>query len=101
MREFDEASQQASDLEKAELPALISKLQRIRRNAEDTKIPECLEILKTHQLNHMNLTIQTWLNFMDGADQEALKQGLDISQTEHDLYSLEYARLRGTTPAIP
>lgn len=101
MREFEEVSQGTSNLDKAQLPALISNLQRIRRNAEDTKIPACLEILKTHQLNHMNLTIQTWLTFIDGADQQALKQGLDMSRTEHELYSLEYARLLGTTPSIP
>ena len=101
MREFEEVSQGASKLDKAQLSALISNLQRIRRNAEDTKIPVCLEALKTHQLNHMNLTIQTWLTFMDAADQEALKQGLDMSRAELDLYSLEYGRLLGTTPSVP
>ena len=55
MREFDEASQRAPNLEKAQLPGLISNLQRIRRNAEDTQIPVCLETLKTHQPNNPSM----------------------------------------------
>src|ERR1041385_5220108 len=42
MREFDEASGQVSHTPAQQLPELISNLQRIRRNAEDTQIPACL-----------------------------------------------------------
>lgn len=99
MREFDDASAQVSTLTTQQLPAVISNLQRIRRKAEDLQIPACLAILKTHQLNHMNLTIQALIAFVGGADQDALKNGLNMARKEHDLYSLEIVRLLGITLA--
>lgn len=99
MREFDDASQLASNLPVAQLPEVISNLQRIRRATEDVQIPACLFTLKTHQLNHMNLMIQTLLAFVSGADQEALNNGLGLARKEHDLYSLEIVRLLGVTLA--
>jgi hypothetical protein len=99
MREFEDASQLASNLPAQQLPEVISNLQRIRRDAEDMHIPACLATLKTHQLNHMNLMIQTLLAFVGGADQEALNNGLELARKEHDLYSLEIVRLLGITLA--
>ena len=99
MRAFDEASQLAPNFTAQQLPEMISKLQGIRRDAEDVQIPACLGTLKTHQLNHMNLTIQALLAFVGGADQEALNNGLDEARKEHDLYSLEIVRLMGVTLA--
>jgi hypothetical protein len=99
MREFDDASQLASNLPIAQLPGVISNLQRIRRDAEDVEIPVCLGTLKTHQLNHMNLMIQTLLAFVGGANQETLNTGLEQARKEHDLYSLEIVRLLGVTLA--
>jgi hypothetical protein len=99
MREFDDASQLASNLPAQQLPEVISNLQRIRRDAEDVQIPTCLTMLKTHQLNHMNLMIQTLLAFVGGANQEALKKGIEQARQEHDLYSLEIVRLLGITLA--
>jgi len=99
MREFDDTSQLASDLPAQQLPDVISDLQRIRRAAEDIQIPPCLATLKTHQLNHMNVMIQTLIAFLGGADQEALNNGLDAARQEHDLYSLEIVRLLGITLA--
>ena len=99
MREFDNASQSAATTLVEQLPKLISNLQRIRRSAEDTHIPACLGQLKTHQLNHMNLTIQTLIAFVGGAGREELKAGLANAQKEHDLYSLELVRLLGITLA--
>jgi len=66
MREFDDAAQLASNLPGQQLPDVISNLQRIRRDAEDAQIPGCLGTLKTHQLNHMNLMIQTLIAFVGG-----------------------------------
>jgi hypothetical protein len=97
MREFDEASQLASTLPAQQLPDVISDLQRIRRATEDIQIPVCLTALKTHQLNHMNVMIQTLISFVGGADQEGLKNGLEAARKEHDLYSLEIVRLLGIT----
>ena len=99
MREFDDASQLASNLPAQQLPEVISNLQRIRRDVEDVQIPACLGTLKTHQLNHMNLMIQTLLAFVGGANQEALTSGLEMARKEHDLYSLEIVRLLGVTLA--
>ena len=99
MREFDAASPLASDLTSQQLADLISNLQRIRRDAQDVQIPSCLGTLKTYQLNHMELTIQTLIAFIGAGDQEALNQGLEMARQEHDLYSLEIARLLGITPA--
>jgi hypothetical protein len=99
MREFDDASQLASNTPIQQLPDIISDLQRIRRDAEDTQIPACLGTLKTHQLNHMNLMIQTLIAFVGGASQEELKNGLEMARKEHDLYSLEIVRLLGITLA--
>lgn len=99
MREFDQASQVVSHTAAEQLPGIISTLQRIRRDAEDTQIPACLGELKTHQLNHMNLMIQTLIDFVGGANQEALTAGLEDAKKEHDLYSLEIVRLLGITLA--
>ena len=99
MREFEDASQLASNLPAQQLPEIVSNLQRIRRGAEDVQIPPCLATLKTHQLNHMNLMIQTLLAFVGGASQEELTSGLERARSEHDLYALEIVRLLGVTLA--
>lgn len=99
MREFDEASQLAPNTPAQQLPDIVSNLQRIRRAAEDTQIPVCLGTLKTHQLNDMNLTIQTLIAFVGGASQDELNAGLEKAHQEHDLYSLEIVRLLGITLA--
>lgn len=99
MREFDAASQLASSASAQQLSDVISNLQRIRREAEDSQIPTCLGDLKTHQLNHMNLMIQTLIAFVGGASQEDLNTGLENARKEHDLYSLEIVRLLGITLA--
>jgi hypothetical protein len=99
MREFDDASELAANLPAAQLPEAISNLQRIRRATEDAQIPACLSALKTHQLNHMNLMIQTLLAFVGGANQQDLNTGVEQARKEHDLYSLEIVRLLGVTLA--
>ena len=99
MREFDSTSQAVSKTPAQQLPGIISNLQRIRRNVEDTQIPVCLGALKTHQLNHMNLMIQTLIAFVAGASKEELDAGLENARREHDLYSLEIVRLLGITLA--
>jgi len=97
MREFDDTSQLASNLTAQQLPDVISDLQRIRREAEDLQIPPCLRILRTHQLNHMNLMIQTLIAFVGGANQQDLNNGLELAQQERDLYALEMVQLLGVS----
>ena len=98
-REFDDASQLASNLAREQLPDSISNMQRIRRAAEDQKAPACLATLKAHQLAHMNIVIDTMIAFKDGADTETLNTGIADASAEHDLYTLEIARLLGITLA--
>jgi hypothetical protein len=99
MGEFDASAGQISATARDQLPGVISDLQRLRRDAEDLKIPPCLATLKTHQLNHMNLTIQALLVYVGGADQATLNSGLELARKEHDRYSLEIVRLLGITLA--
>src|SRR5512147_1393601 len=54
MREFDDASVLASKLPRDEVSTSVAELQRIRREAEDEKIPACLTDLKGYQVDHMN-----------------------------------------------
>ncbi|MCL4528551.1 MAG: hypothetical protein M1282_03965 [Chloroflexi bacterium] len=96
-REFDDASQLASNLSRDQLPDSIASLQRIRRASEDLEVPSCLDTLKTYQLDHMNTVIQTLLAFVGGADQKSLTDGIARARQEHDQYTLEMARLLGIT----
>ena len=96
-REFDDASQLASNLAREQLPDSISSMQRIRRAAEDHQAPACLATLKAHQLAHMNIVIDTMIAFLGGADTETLNNGIADASAEHDLYTLEIARLLGIT----
>jgi len=98
-REFDDASQLASNLAREQLPDSISAMQRIRRAAEDHEAPACLATLKAHQLAHMNIVIDTMIAFLGGADTDTLDRGIAEAREEHDLYALEIARLLGITLA--
>jgi hypothetical protein len=95
MREFDDISRLAASVTREKLPELISEMQRIRREAEDHETPPCLSTLKIHQITHMNIVIDTLIAFMGGAQSEALTDGMNRAGQEHDLYTLEIARLLG------
>lgn len=97
MREFDDASILASNMPREQLSASIADLQRIRREAEDEVIPECLTNLKTYQVDHMNSVINTLVAFVGGTDQQTLEQGISTARQQHDQYTLELARLLGLT----
>ena len=95
MREFDDMSKLATNIARERLPELISEMQRVRRAAEDQKIPSCLSTLKGHQIAHMNTVINTLIAFLGGAQVEILTEGISRAGQEHDLYTLEVARLLG------
>ena len=95
MREFDDISKLAASVAREKVPELVSEMQRIRREAEDHEIPSCLSTLKVHQISHMNLVINTLIAFIGGAQSEALTDGINRAGQEHDLYTLEIARLLG------
>ena len=95
MREFDDRSKLAANVSREKLPELISEMQRIRRSAEDHAVPSCLATLKVHQLSHMNIVIDTLIAFLGGAQPDTLTDGIRRAGQEHDLYTLEVARLLG------
>jgi len=99
MREFDDASQLASNISKDQLPPIISNMQRIRRNAQDLNIPTCLVTLKKHELAHMDNVINTLLGFVNNADPNTLNAAIAQARNEHDQYTLEIAHLLGLSPA--
>ena len=99
MREFDDASQLASNLSREQVPNSISDMQRIRRAAEDQQVATCLTTLKRLQMAHMNSVINTMLAFVGGADANTLNSGLAQARQEHDQYTLEIVKLLGITPA--
>jgi hypothetical protein len=106
MREFDDMSKLATNISREKLPELISEMQRVRRAAEDQQVPHCLSTLKVHQIAHMNTVIDTLIAFLGGAQAEELNAGIQRAGQEHDLYTLEIARLLGipqntaVTPAV-
>ena len=98
MREFDDASILASSTPRDQLSNAIADLQRIRREAEDEKIPSCLGDLKKYQIQHMNSVIDTLIAFIGGnSDQAVLDQGISLARQQHDQYTLELARILGIT----
>jgi hypothetical protein len=103
MREFDDAAILASNMPRDSLSNSIADLQRIRREAEDEPIPDCLLNLKGYQVQHMNSVINTLIAFLSGTDQQSLDQGIALARQQHDQYTLELARILGITvvPASP
>ena len=99
MREFDDIAKLAASVAREKVPELISEMQRIRREAEDHEAPTCLATLKVHQITHMNTVIDTLIAFIGGAQAEALNEGISRAGDEHDLYTLEVARLLGIPQA--
>ena len=60
-------------------------------------VPSCLVKLKTVQIEHMELVIQTLLAFMGGTDLQTLEPVLARARQKDDEYALEVARLLGLT----
>jgi hypothetical protein len=115
MREFDDAAILASNVPQGQLSDSIAELQRIRREADDELVPACLNNLKTFQINHMNLVIDSLLAFMRASDllafdcidiesnteEEAFCQNLATARQQHDQYILELARILGIPIITP
>ena len=99
MREFDDIAKLAASVAREKVPELVSEMQHIRREAEDHEAPTCLATLKVHQITHMNIVIDTLIAFIGGAQAEALNEGISRAGHEHDLYTLEVARLLGIPQA--
>jgi hypothetical protein len=105
MREFDDGANLAASVPVDQLTPVISNLQRIRREAEDLPVPSCLVKLKTHQVNHMNIVIDTLIKLIGYANgtvgQDVINQGIALAKQEHDNYVIELAVVLGLTPVVP
>lgn len=95
MREFDDASTLAASLTADKLPPAIADLQRIRRAAQDERVPSCLGQLKDLQVGHMNTVIDTLLGLLNGGKPEDLQKGIDDARMFHDEYTRQLATLLG------
>jgi hypothetical protein len=101
MREFYDASALVSQTPMDQLPLVIPSLQEIRRKAQDQVVPPCLEELKSLQINHMNLVIDTSMAFLNKADPDTLVYGITQSAKANEDYRREMARLLGVTYTPP
>ncbi len=97
MREFDDASVLAANMPREQLADAIAGLQKIRRDAEEKLVPQCLVILKTYQIAHMNTVINTLIAFLGSSNQAIIDQGIALARQQHDQYTLELARVLGLT----
>ncbi len=109
MREFDDAAALAANMARDQLSEPIANLQKIRRDAEDERIPPCLANLKDFQIKHMNAVINTLIAFMSFSDPKSLDcanveenteeavicQSITFAREQHDQYTLELARVLG------
>lgn len=100
MREFDDYSTLASNTPQAQLVLVIPELQRILREAEDQAAPACLQNLKTLQIDHMKVVVQTLMAFMSSSDAGVVNSGIAVARDLHMQYDLELARLLGVTLAV-
>jgi len=98
-RSFNDVATLASNTPREKLNTPISELQRIRRDAEDQRVPTCLDTLKRTQVAHMNAVIQTLIAFVGGADKESINRGITLSRQLNNQYLVEVARLLGVTLA--
>jgi hypothetical protein len=101
MQEFYDASALASQTPADRLLEVIPTLQEIRRRAEALKLSGCLDKLRSFQLSHMNMVINTMLAFMGNADQGTLVEGVVQARLLNEDYKKERARLLGETYIPP
>ena len=95
MLEFYDASALASYTPAEQLVDVIPNLQEIRRRAQALKVSPCLDTLRSYQLSHMNMVINTLLAFIAQADQSILMDGIIQAQLLNEAYKKEKARLLG------
>jgi hypothetical protein len=104
MLEFYDASALASQTPAEQLPQMIPNLQEIRRRAQALKVSHCLDDLRSYQISHMNMVINTLMAFMSKADQSVLVEGIIQARLLNEEYKKEKARLLGEKyipPATP
>ncbi len=95
MLEFYDASALASQTPADQLLQIIPNLQEIRRRAEALEVSHCLNTLRSYQISHMNMVINTLLAFMAKSDQGVLVEGIVQARLLNEEYKKEKARLLG------
>jgi hypothetical protein len=101
MLEFYDASALASQTPADQLVDIIPGLQEIRRRADALKVSGCLDTLRSYQVSHMNIVINTLLAFMAKSDQSILVEGIVQARLLNEEYKKEKARLLGETYTPP
>ena len=96
--QFEDLSLVASNLPLDQVSAKIDEMMKLFQTATEQKAPPCLVALKEHQLKHMELVIQTFDDFVNGADQQKIVEDIDQAREEHRQYVDELTRLLGVTP---
>ncbi len=101
MLEFYDASALASQTPADQLLQVIPGLQEIRRRAQALKVSGCLDKLRSFQVSHMNMVINTLMAFMSKSDQSILVEGIVQARLLNEEYKKEKARLLGETYVPP
>ncbi|MBN2084547.1 MAG: hypothetical protein JW748_04930 [Anaerolineales bacterium] len=101
MLEFYDASALASQTPADQLLDIIPDLQEIRRRADALKVSGCLDLLRSYQVSHMNMVINTLMAFMSKSDQSILVEGIVQARLLNEEYKKEKARLLGETYVPP
>jgi hypothetical protein len=96
--QFDHLSSLSANVPREQVPDKITEMRSILQTATDQDTPPCLQVLKDHQLKHMNLVIDTLVAFVDGADTQTLNDKIKRAGEEYSQYTLELTRLLGATP---
>jgi hypothetical protein len=100
MLEFYDASALAAQTPADQMLQVIPGLQEIRRRAEALKVSGCLDKLRSYQVSHMNIVINTLMAFMSKSDQSILVEGIVQARLLNEEYKKEKARLLGE-PYLP
>jgi len=101
MLEFYDASALASQTPADQLVEVIPGLQEIRRRADALKVSGCLDTLRSFQVSHMNIVINTLLAYMAKSDPSILVEGIIQARLLNEEYKKEKARLLGETYVPP
>lgn len=96
--QFDHLSSLAANVQREQVPDKITEMRSILQAATDQDIPPCLQVLKDHQLKHMNLVIDTLVAFVDGADTKTLNDKIKRASEEYSQYVAELSRLQEAIP---
>ncbi len=83
------------------LSPLILDLMDVRRRTENLEVAVCATALQVSAGNYMNVVIAYLINFIGGAEREAINEQISSSQNLRIVYEAELARLIGATYIPP